>query len=783
MSLFTPGPQDDDLLTDLNPAQREAVGWPGGPLLILAGAGSGKTRVLTRRAAWLMRHGVNPYHILCITFTNKAAREMLDRLERLVGPACREMWVSTFHAACARILRREAEQVGLSRNFTILDGDDQRALIKECLKELNVNDKKFPPGAVLASIGRAKDVLMGPEAYQKRAHDAYTLQVAELYKLYQKRLHENNAVDFDDLIGLVVQLLEGVPAVREYYQQRFDHVLVDEYQDTNNVQYRLVKILAARHRNLTVVGDADQSIYSFRGADYTNILNFAEDYPDARVVKLEENYRSTQAILDIASQVIAKNRHRPERNLVATRGGGEAVEVFLAQDEQGEAQYVAGEIQRLRGSRPWSDFAVLYRTHAQSRVLEDAFMKRAIPYRVVGGQKFYERKEVKDMLAYLRLTANPRDRLSFQRIVNAPRRGIGPTTLARLEAYSVAHGLDLEDALARAGEIPGLQAAQAKQLVAFRAMMADFRQQAEFLSVFELMQEIMERSGYKAELLREQDIESLARLENLEELLSVAREFEAAGGVASVPEAEGLTGLEAFLQSVALVADVDTYDENQASVTMMTLHSAKGLEFPIVFLMGLEEGVFPHVRSLEEEGQVEEERRLCYVGMTRAEDHLFLTLARQRTLFGLTRENPPSRFLGEFDPSLARMSGWLGPVEPTPGATDGASATGIRQAVGGGVGGAGTYGAAGGARPPGVRRGGGPGYPGGPGGPDTGGGPPAGGLAGVTLQPGERVRHRAWGEGTVVACRGVGEDIEITIAFPDRGVRTVIARYAPLERC
>ncbi len=739
-----------DLLVDLNEPQREAVRHPGGPLLILAGAGSGKTRVLTRRAAWLIQQGVSPFRILCITFTNKAAREMLERLEALVGPASRDLWACTFHAACARMLRRDAERIGFGRNFIILDTDDQAALIKECLKELNWDDKRWPAGGVAAAISRAKDALVGPEEFQRRARDPRSLQVAEIYKLYQRKLHQNNALDFGDLIMYAVQMLEGDAEARDYYQQRFLHILVDEYQDTNHAQYRLIKLLGGLHRNVTVVGDADQSIYAFRGADITNILNFEADYPEARVIKLEENYRSTQSILDVASQVIARNSMRRERALWTRLGRGEKVRVFQARDEHGEAQYVAEEIQRgrLAEGRRWSDFAVLYRTNAQSRVFEDAFMKRNIPYTVVGGLKFYERKEVKDMIAYLRLIANPRDRLSFQRVINVPRRGIGAATLARLEEYGLRHGLDVAEVLERVEEVPGLGGAQARQLAAFRDLTADFRRQAEFLSVYELIQEVMERTGYRGELLREGDPEALGRVENLEELLSVAREFEAGGGLFPAP-GDGVTPLEAFLESVALVADADTYEDAADAVVLMTIHSAKGLEFPVVFLVGMEEGVFPHFRSLEDEAGVEEERRLCYVGMTRARQRLYLTHACERTLYGTFRENEPSRFLEEFDPGLAERSSWCG-MEGG-GVAAPPVVAGPRQAAG-------------------AERGAGSG-------PAAAAGPCPG-----DLRPGDRVRHRVWGEGTVVSVRGAGEDAEVAVAFPARGVRTLLARYAPLER-
>ncbi len=734
-----PSSDERELFADLNPAQRAAVLHPGGPLLVLAGAGSGKTRVLTRRAALLVRRGVSPTRLLCITFTNKAAREMRSRLEQLVGAAARDMWIGTFHAACARILRREAEQIGFGRNFAILDEEDQRALLRECLKELHVSDRRWPPGAVAAVISRAKDALVGPEEYQRRARDFRALEVAAIYQLYQRKLAENNALDFGDLLRYAVELLEGVEEARIRYQERFEHILVDEYQDTNHAQYRLLKLLAARHRNLTAVGDPDQGIYGWRGADLTNILNFELDYPEAKVVKLEENYRSTRPILEAASQVIARNRLRRERSLWTRRPGGEPLLVCQAPDEHGEAAFVAEEVRRLRLAEglAWSDMAVLYRTHAQSRVLEEQFMRQGIPYVVVGGLKFYERKEVKDLLAYLRLIANPRDRLSFQRVVNTPRRGIGPATLARLEAYGSERGLGLDEVLAAVESIPGLGPAAVRALAGLRDLLADLRRQAASLSVYELLQEVLERSGYREELAGEGSPEALARRENVEELLSVARDFERS----ALPADEAVTPLDAFLESVALVSEADQVADERDAVTLMTLHTAKGLEFPVVFLVGMEEGVFPHYRSLGEEEEMEEERRLCYVGMTRARDRLILTYARERTLYGQLRANPPSRFLEEFDGGLARRVGVPGFPAACPVAGRTAALAAARQ---------GTAAPTEGPQP--------------------------------VYRPGERVRHRLWGEGTVVAVRGSGEKAEVSVAFPSRGVRTLLVSLAPLER-
>ncbi|MBX6377697.1 MAG: UvrD-helicase domain-containing protein, partial [Clostridia bacterium] len=634
-----------ELLDDLNEAQQQVVTHPGGPLLVLAGAGSGKTRVLTRRVAYLLLKGVSPHRILAITFTNKAAREMRDRLVELVGPVAQELWVSTFHSACVRILRRHAEAAGYGRNFVIFDTDDQRTVVRNCLRELGLNDRQWPPGAVLAAIGRAKDALLDPDALRARARGFRDHQLADIYERYQEALRRNNALDFDDLIAVTVRLLEEHPDIGEAWADRFQHICVDEYQDTNRAQYRLVRRLAERHRNLLAVGDADQSIFGWRGADLTNILDFEADFPDARVVKLEQNYRSTGTILAAADQVIARNRMRRERRLWTQRGSGEPIGLIEAWDEVEEAEAVAGECQRLvlaEGYR-WGDIAVLYRTHAQSRPFEEVFLRRGLPYRIVGGLKFYDRKEVKDLLAYLRLIVNPADAVSLERIANVPRRGVGPASLGRLSAFAAQAGLPVGLALERASEVPGLGGGQAAALAALGRLLAEWRRLATALPPFELIQDVLDRSGYREALVAEGTLEAQTRLENLEELLTVAREFQAL-------QPDG--NLEDFLAAVALVADTDMHQEGEDAVTLMTLHASKGLEFPVVFLAGMEEGVFPHARSLDEPAELEEERRLCYVGMTRAQDRLYLSYARRRTLFGGLREAPPARFLREFEPSL-----------------------------------------------------------------------------------------------------------------------------------
>ncbi len=704
------------LLSGLNEAQREAVTHAGGPLLVLAGAGSGKTRVLARRAAWLVAGGEEPRGVLCITFTNKAAREMRERVAALVGPGALDMWVSTFHAACARLLRQEADEIGFPRNYTILDEDDQRDLVREVLADLNLSERRWPVGMVLSLLSRAKDRLETPEDMARRGGEGDEA-LARIYAAYQEKLRRHDALDFGDLILYAVQLLEGRAEVLARYRRRFRHVLVDEYQDTNHAQYRLVRALAGEHRRLFCVGDADQAIYGWRGADYGNILHFTRDFPDARVVRLEENYRSTAAILSVADQVIRHNRLRPERSLRPRREGGRRPVWWTARDELHEAALVAEEMVRLHleEGRPWGHFAVLYRTHAQSRVLEEVLLRRGVPYVIVGGFRFYERREVKDVLAYLRLVVNPRDRLSFQRVVNAPRRGIGPATLARLESFALARGLELEEALARVGEVPGIMPPQARALAGFHELILELRRQAAALPVYELLQEVMARTGYRRWLLEEFGDEGLSRTENLDELLTVAREFErgalaaADGGTAgrdgAPPAGEGATGQDGarpagegaeagldavarFLETVALASGADE-ETGGERVSLMTLHAAKGLEFPVVFLTGLEEGVFPHLRSLESQEGLEEERRLFYVGLTRARDLLYLLDARCRTLHGAPRDNVPSRFLAEFDPDLVerRTAEDRAALRPHGSPADGAGGRGgAGRSAGGGAG-------------------------------------------------------------------------------------------------
>jgi DNA helicase-2/ATP-dependent DNA helicase PcrA len=771
---------DDPLLADLNPEQRQAVQAPPGPLLVLAGAGSGKTRVLTRRLAYLIRGGAAPHRILAITFTNRAAREMLERTEQLLGASARGMWVHTFHAACARILRREIEVFGFSRAFTILDAEDQRAAVREVLREMGLSDKQFPPAGVQARISRCKQDLLGPGDMGREARDPWSRKLAEVYGRYQEKLRAANSLDFDDLIAFTVQLLEdagdedrgaaGDLPVGVRLRRMFDHVLVDEYQDTNRAQYRLVRALCCEHRSLTAVGDEDQSIYAFRGADVSNIQRFEEDFPQAVVVRLERNYRSTQAILDAAASVIGHNPRRYPKRLWTDQGGGERITVYRAYDPGDEAAFVATQIAELRPRvRGWGDFVVLYRTHAQSRALEEALLARGIPYAVVGGLKFYDRKEIRDTLAYLRLLVNPYDWASFRRAVAAPRRGVGDATLNALAEHMAASGESLPTALAHAADIPGVARA-ARTLEAFQDLLERLRAEAEGgvspageggatpaagapAEVAAIISAVLAASGMWAELKAEDSIESRARLENLDELVSVARQ---SGPVVG----SGLAGLSLFLERAALISEADGVPEDgtqdAGAVLLMTLHAVKGLEYPVVFLVGMEEGVFPHARTLDNPPAIEEERRLCYVGMTRARQRLILTHALRRGFQGgPPQPSRPSRFLAELDPRLVTLRQSRGPLDedvlwrrrPVPGLGAGrrrdpeapAAASARQDAA-------------------------------------------AGGDALSDVAVGERVVHPRWGEGVVVSARGRGPDGEVTVDFAAAGRRTVVLRYARLQR-
>ena len=645
-----PAAPDHPLLAGLNHEQRAAVAHFEGPLLILAGAGSGKTRVLTHRVAYLLQvHGVRPDEVVAITFTNKAAGEMKERIEGLVGPIARTMWISTFHSMCARLLRREAQRIGYKSTFTIHDEDDRRRLIKRCLEELNLDPKRFPPEALARQISDAKNQLIDAHEFRERIGGRFAQASADVYTLYEKRHAEMNAMDFDDLLMKTVQLLESFPERLKHYQQAFRFVLIDEYQDTNHAQYRLATLLAGEHHNLAVVGDDDQSIYSWRGADIRNILEFERDYPDARVIRLEQNYRSTQAILDVANAVVTNNRKRKGKNLWTPRGQGALVQVVEVNDERAEAQFVASEVQKLLegeagADRPYQadEVAVLYRTNAQSRVLEEQFGRYGIAYQVIGGPKFYERAEIRDVVAYLTALVNPDDALRLLRIVNTPKRGIGATSLQRLQAHAAGLGESVWSVMVSADDVPGLSAVAVNGLLAFVRLVEGLQAGLSGRPVAEVVRSVLEESGYEAALKAQTTLEAEGRLENLEEFAGVAAEYDKRADEPS---------LDGFLQEISLYADIDAFADTSALITLMTLHNAKGLEFPAVFVAGMEEGVFPHQRSLDEQN-VEEERRLAYVGITRAMDRLYLLHARARTLWGSSQYNLPSRFLDEIPRDL-----------------------------------------------------------------------------------------------------------------------------------
>lgn len=729
-----------DILAGLNEEQRAAVTHGDGPLLILAGAGSGKTRVLTHRIAYLVRErGVDPAHILAVTFTNKAAQEMKRRVEGLLGFSAAGMWVMTFHSACGRILRRHGDRIGLPANFVIFDTSDQVACLKEALREYDLDPQNFVPRAVLERISRAKNELKTAETYAAEAGDFYERTVARLFLRYQEILRRNKALDFDDLLTETVRLFQEVPEVLAQYQDRFRYLLVDEYQDTNHAQYTLVNLLAARDRNLAVVGDDNQSIYGWRGADIRNILAFERDYPECRVVKLERNYRSTQNILSAANRVIAYNLARTEKKLWTDRGDGEPLAVYLAQDDRDEARFVAEEIQRLtRSGYNYSDIALLYRTNAQSRTFEETFLHYGLPYAVVGTVRFYERKEIKDLLAYLRVVYNPDDSVSLRRVINVPKRGFGATSLTKLENFALEQGLSLYQALQRAGDIPELGAKAVGTLREFAVLLAGLAERAKRLPVAELATAVLKETGYEAELVAERSVEAEARLENLEEFVNTAAEFDSRNDEPS---------LGVFLEQVALLSDADTYNPGAGGVTLMTLHAAKGLEFPVVFLVGLEEGTFPHSRATLEPADLEEERRLCYVGITRAMDRLYLTAAKQRFVRGQVDFRMPSRFLEEIPREVRRELGTR--ARPNTWAAAAVASTSASLA---------------GASP----------------------GSPAGREAvaegTLDLRPGEKVAHPRWGTGTVVAVEGAGTNATLTVAFPNEGVKKLLAGYAPLTR-
>ena len=727
----------NSLLTGLNKEQQQAVQHTEGPLLILAGAGSGKTKVLTVRVAYLLAQGVNPYEILTITFTNKAAKEMKSRVEGLVGDVANRIWLSTFHSFCAKFLRFEIDSfLGYNSNFTIYDTSDSQAVIKAALKALNLDDKYYPVGAMIAAISDAKNQLLFASDFRKQARDFYQQKVADVYEYYERELRKNNALDFDDLLLVAVKLLQSNAAVLDKYSHRFRYVMIDEYQDTNHAQYLLAKLLASHWKNIAVVGDADQSIYAWRGADIQNILDFEKDYPNCTSIKLEQNYRSTKIILDAANAVIDNNEGRPEKNLWTDKIEGAKIQHFTAQSEHEEAAFIGDTIAKKHDIHdvPYGDMAILYRTNAQSRVLEEALIKRALPYTMVGGTKFYDRKEIKDVLAYLRVLYNPFDDLSLLRIINVPKRSIGATTVAKLQEYARANGTSLFMTLTQLHLIDSIKGKTKEKLEEFGILIFTLVSEMENRTVLDILESILDRTGYLAQLEESTDPQDQARAENIGELLSVAKDFQDTNPSGTV---------EDFLEQVALVNDVDSFEQEEAKVTLMTLHAAKGLEFPIVFLCGLEEGLFPHSRTLMNPEEIEEERRLAYVGITRAEKELYISNATTRTVFGRTSSYLPSRFIDEIPEELV----------------DGLRA---KRKV-----------------PDDIKR-------------------HVPQHMSVTSRPvtkpivrneviadwkvGDTAIHSKWGNGKVINVTGEGAGMKLTIEFPTQGVRVVMAKFAPVKK-
>lgn len=727
----------NSLLTGLNKEQQQAVQHTEGPLLILAGAGSGKTKVLTVRIAHLLAQGINPYEILAITFTNKAAKEMKSRVEGLVGDVANRIWLSTFHSFCAKFLRFEIDSfLGYNSNFTIYDTSDSQAVIKAALKALNLDDKYYPVGAMIAAISDAKNQLLFASDFRKQARDFYQQKVADVYEYYERELRKNNALDFDDLLLVAVKLLQSNAAVLDKYSHRFRYVMIDEYQDTNHAQYLLAKLLASHWKNIAVVGDADQSIYAWRGADIQNILDFEKDYPNCTSIKLEQNYRSTKIILDAANAVIDNNEGRPEKNLWTDKTEGAKIQHFTAQSEHEEAAFIGDTIAKKHDIHdvPYGDMAILYRTNAQSRVLEEALIKRALPYTMVGGTKFYDRKEIKDVLAYLRVLYNPFDDLSLLRIINVPKRSIGATTVAKLQEYARANGTSLFMTLTQLHLIDSIKGKTKEKLEEFGILIFTLVSKMENRTVLDILESILDRTGYLAQLEESTDPQDQARAENIGELLSVAKDFQDTNPSGTV---------EDFLEQVALVNDVDSFEQEEAKVTLMTLHAAKGLEFPIVFLCGLEEGLFPHSRTLMNPEEIEEERRLAYVGITRAEKELYISNATTRTVFGRTSSYLPSRFIDEIPEELV----------------DGLRA---KRKV-----------------PDDIKR-------------------HVPQHMSVTSRPvtkpivrneviadwkvGDTAIHSKWGNGKVINVTGEGAGMKLTIEFPTQGVRVVMAKFAPVKK-
>jgi DNA helicase II / ATP-dependent DNA helicase PcrA len=751
-----------DLQKLLNREQYDAATTINGPLLILAGAGSGKTRVLTYRMAHMINDlGIYPSQILAITFTNKAAQEMKERVKSLVGDEVDNMWVSTFHSSCVRILRREIDKLGYNKNFVIYDTSDQKTLIKQCMKELNINEKDLDEKEIINKIGDAKDNMIGPDRYKReKQYDFRLNKVADVYVLYQKRLKANNALDFDDIIFKTVQLFKEHSDVLEFYQRKFKYIMVDEYQDTNMTQYELVRLLSAGHRNICVVGDDDQCIYEWRGANIRNILDFEKDYPEAKVVKLEQNYRSKGNILDAANNVIKNNFERKDKVLRTTNENGEKIKIYKAFSDNDESNFVVSEIKRIKREegRKFSDFAILYRTNAQSRIFEDSFIKGDIPYRLIGGHKFYDRKEIKDILAYLRVINNPVDDISLQRIINVPKRSIGDTTVAKIQEVANNNEEPIYSTLLDIEEVPGLTARTVTSINKFLSLINKFVLRKDEMEVSELIEAILEESGYMSELKKSTDIEDQSRIENLKELVSAAVDFEQNNEEKSLAD---------FLEKVTLVSDVDNFDQEADSVVLMTLHSAKGLEFPVVFMVGMENGVFPGKGALNDDREMQESRRLCYVGITRAKEKLYMTAAEIRRVFGRTEAHTPSDFLSEIPGMLKEYVGGRA-YSQSSGGNSGMPARGSVS---------GLFGNSGPARPVGT-------------GAQTYN---MNSVAATSTQGagnmltaseatlGRKIRHSKFGVGTIVSVSKDGSDVKLTIAFDTQGIKSFMLGLAPLE--
>lgn len=753
--------QNQSMLEGMNDKQSEAVLTTEGPLLVMAGAGSGKTRVLTHRIAYLIeeRH-VLPWHILAITFTNKAAREMKERVAKLLGEAGNDVWVSTFHALCVRILRRNIEQLGYNRAFTIADTSEQRTLIKRICEEQNIDTKKFEPRQLLSAISNAKNAMEDPATFAKNHQRPFDRMVARVYEAYQKELERNQTLDFDDLIMKTIELFKKAPETLTYYQDKFHYIHVDEYQDTNDAQYELVHMLAEKYENICVVGDADQSIYGWRGANMNNILNFEHDYPNAHSVMLEQNYRSTQTILKAANEVIANNLERKDKNLWTENGAGEKISYYRAQNEHDEAQFIVKKIQeeRAKHNYQYQDFAILYRTNAQSRVIEETFLKSTVPYTMVGGHRFYDRMEIRDLLAYLTLIVNPLDSMSFERVVNTPKRGIGMTSVERLREFAQESNSPLLAAAQNVQNANAISARTRNKIEEFGQLIAALQDEAKVLSITDLTDQVLERTGYLAELQKDKTLQGQTRRENLEEFKSVTAEYDR-----QHEDDEGMDHLQKltdFLAGLALVSDQDDVDEAEPAVTLMTLHAAKGLEFPVIFLIGMEEGVFPLSRAMTDNKELEEERRLAYVGITRAKKKLYITNAFSRMLYGHIQRNRPSEFVEEITPELMQSENQNQGERSLSGGSPGATPTPLRPP-----------------RPPLtgalLMRGSGSVAP------KTNTGT---GAEKKSWNTGDKVNHKKWGQGTVVSVNGTGENMELDIAFPQQGVKRLLASFAPITK-